>query len=72
VAMRDWRSVMYDAQSGVIGKTEFQMYTSAPRGKALTWDERSNIEHDQPEAFGSRYTITPDSDSENLRMLMGI
>ena len=72
LAMRQWRSVMYDAQSGVIGKTEFQQYTSSPRGKSLSWDERSNIDHDQPEAYGSHYSLQPQTDSEELRLQMGM
>lgn len=69
---RDWRAVMYDAQSGVVPKTMFDLAVSSPQGKALSWDERSNIDHDQPEAYGSHYTITPQAQNELLRLQMGI
>lgn len=73
LAMRQIRSVMHDGQSGPLGKTEFAQYTSSPQGKSLTWDERANIERSNPEAFGSRYAISPQlSESIRLRTEMGV
>jgi hypothetical protein len=72
VAARQIRSVMYDSQSGVIGKTEFQQFVSSPRGKSLSWDERSNISHDFPEAYGSHYTLDPQTEDGRLRLEMGM
>ena len=71
LAMRQIRSVMYDAQSGVIGKTEFDQFVSMPGGKSLTWDERSNIVHQVPTPYGSGFQNIPTmDDATRLRRLM--
>lgn len=67
LAMRQIRSVMALHQSGVVPKTAFQLYTSSPQGKSLTWDERTNIERGMPEAYGSRFAVSPQVD-ENMRL----
>jgi len=73
LAKRQKRAVMHDGQSGVLGKTEFELLTSSPQGKSLTWDERANIERGQPEAFGSRYAVSPQTADElRIRTLMGV
>jgi hypothetical protein len=72
LAKRQWLAVMYDSQSGVIGKTEFMQYVSSPRGKALSWDERSNIQHEFPEAYGSHYILDPVGEDDALRLQMGV
>lgn len=73
LAKRQKRAVMHDGQSGVLGKTEFQLLTSSPQGKSLTWDERANIERREPEAFGSRYAVSPQTaDEMRIRTLMGV
>lgn len=73
LAMRQIRAVMHDGQSGVIGKTEFELLTGSPQGKSLTWDERSNIEHGHAEAYGSRFAVSPQVGEEmRLRTEMGM
>lgn len=73
LAMRQIRAVMHDGQSGVLGKTEFELFTSSPRGKSLTWDERANIEHGHAEAYGSRFAVSPQVGEEmRLRTEMGM
>lgn len=73
LAKRQRRAVMALHQSGPRGKTEFQQYTSSPTGKSLTWDERTNIERDLPEAYGSRFAVSPQLAEEmRLRMEMGL
>lgn len=70
---RQIRAVMYDAQSGVLGKTEFNQFTKSPRGKALTWDERSNIQRGYPIASGSNFSLVPQTEDEAvLRSLLGV
>ena len=73
LAKRQNRAVMALHQSGHIPKTAFELFTSAPQGKSLTWDERTNIERDLPEAYGSRYAVSPQLAEEmRLRMEMGL
>ncbi len=73
LAKKQIRAVMHDGQAGAIGKTEFDLLTSSPQGKSLTWDERANIEHNPAEAYGSRFAVSPQTGQEmRLRMEMGI
>lgn len=73
LGMRQIRAVMALHQSGPMGKTAFQQYTSSPTGKSLTWDERTNIERSQPEAYGSRFAVSPQLAEEmRLRAEMGL
>lgn len=74
LAVRQWHAVMQDRQSGPLGKTEFQQYTSSPQGKSLTWDERVNIGHPgHPQSLGSRFQVSPQVAEEiRLRMEMGL
>lgn len=69
------RSVMAEHQSGVVGKKEFEQFVSQPRGKSLSWDERANIERRQPESYGTRFAVSPQSNVEYenlLRAQMGL
>jgi hypothetical protein len=71
LAIRQWRSVMNDMQSGVFGKTVFAQGVSSPEGKMLTWDERANIIHQIPTPYGSQYATYPTmSDTDRLRTLL--
>lgn len=73
VAKRQIRAVMAEHQSGVMGKTAFELLVSAPQGKALTWDERINIERRPSEPVGSRYTVSPQvADESRMRAMMGV
>ena|ERR1700742_3798549 len=73
VAKRQWRSVMAEHQCGVMGKTAFELFVSAPQGKSLTWDERINIEHRNNEPRGNRFTLSPQVSGESrLRAMMGV
>jgi hypothetical protein len=74
LAMQQKRAVMGYAQSGVVPKAEFDIAVSSPYGKSLAWDERINIERQQAEAYGSRFTITPQqgTDEARIRLLMGV
>lgn len=73
LAMRQIRAVAYDAQSGVLGKTEFMQLTSNPVGKSLSWDERINIQRGYPQTSGSRYAIDPQQTTDEIkRSQMGI
>jgi len=73
LALRQKRSVMAYGQAGVVPKAAFDIAVSSPRGKSLTWDERINIERQQAEAYGSRFTVTPQegTDAARIRLLMG-
>lgn len=72
LAIRQIRAVAHDSQSGVLPKTAFDQFTSSPRGKSLTWDNRSNIEKEYPRAYGSNFSLSPQVDDEyNLRLMMG-
>jgi hypothetical protein len=69
------RAVMAMHQSGVMGKQEFQNLVSQPKGKQLSWDQRVNIARSQPESYGSRYLIRPQSSTAYealLRAQMGL
>lgn len=71
LAKRQIRAVMHDGQSGVIGKTEFELLVGQPHGKSLTWDERSNIVHQIPTPYGSGFQTIPQiPENERLRRLM--
>jgi hypothetical protein len=73
LARRQIRSVMAEHQAGVMGKKAFDLFVSSPQGKSLTWDERVNIRHGSPEAFGSRFQISPQmADEIRLQTLMGV
>ena len=73
LALKQKRAVMAMAQSGVLPKTAFALFVSSPQGKSLTWDERANIERHQPEAFGSRFAVSPQTTDEmRIRTLMGV
>ena len=73
LAKRQIRAVMALHQSGHVPKTAFELFTSAPQGKSLTWDERTNIERDLPEAYGSRFAVSPQVAEEmRLRTEMGL
>lgn len=74
LAKREKRAVMADAQSGVMGKTEFMQLTSTPRGKSLSWDERVNIRRGTPEAYGSRFQVAPQqlAYEAQLQAMMGV
>lgn len=74
LAKRQKRAVMGYAQSGVIPRPAFDIAVGSPLGKSLTWDERINIERQQAEAYGSRFTITPQqgTDEARIRLLMGV
>lgn len=72
VAKRQMRAVMAEHQSGVMGKTAFEKFTSSPQGKSLSWDERVNIQRQPNEPLGSRFTLSPQIEDEfRLRTLMG-
>ena len=71
LAKRQWWSVTADNQSGVMGKTEFQQFTSHPFGKSLTWDERANIQHKFAESYGGNFNVVPQTpDEARLRSLL--
>jgi hypothetical protein len=74
LAMRQKRAVMNYAQSGVIPKSAFRIAVSSPQGKSLTWDERINIERREAEAYGSRFTVSPQhgTDEARIRLLLGV
>jgi hypothetical protein len=73
LAKRQWRANMAEHQSGVMDKTAFALLVSSPQGKSLTWDERVNIARGTPEAFGSRFQVSPQVSEEiRLRTLMGV
>lgn len=73
LAMRQWRSVMADMQSAVMGKTAFQQFVSEPQGKSLSWDERANIQREYPQAYGNNFTVVPQTEDESiLRLQMGM
>jgi hypothetical protein len=74
LAMRQIRSVMAYAQSGVVPKTQFDIAVGSPLGKSLAWKERSNIHRGQSEAFGNRFTVVPEQgmDDARIRLLMGV
>lgn len=73
IARRQMRAVMAEHQSGVMGKTAFELFLSAPQGKSLTWDERVNIKRGPSEAAGSRFQLSPQMAEEyRLRSMMGV
>lgn len=74
LAKQQKRAVMGYAQAGVVPKAAFDIAVGSPLGKSLTWDERINIERQQAEAYGSRFTITPQqgTDEARIRLLMGV
>lgn len=74
LALRQKRSIMEHAQSGVVPKTTFGLVVGAPQGKSLAWDERVNIQRRQSEAYGSRFTVTPQEGTAEarIRLLMGV
>ena len=73
LAMRQWRSVMADMQSAVMGKTAFEQFVSEPLGKSLSWDERANIQREYPQAYGNNFTVVPQTEDEvTLRLQMGM
>lgn len=73
IGRRQWRMAMADHQCGVMGKKAFDLFVSSPQGKSLTWDERVNIASATPEAFGSRFQVSPQVAEEvRLRTLMGV
>lgn len=73
LAKKQIRAVMYDAQSGVLGKTEFNQFTKSPQGKSLTWNERSNIRRGYPRAYGTNFDLVPQTEDEaHLRMMLGV
>ena len=73
LAMRQWRAVMADMQSAVMGKTAFEQFVSEPRGKSLSWDERANIQREYAQAYGNNFTVVPQTEDEIiLRMQMGM
>lgn len=73
LALRQKRAVMHDSQSGVMPKGLFDLAVGSPQGKSLTWDERANIERSQPEAYGSRFAVSPiTADEMRIRTLMGV
>lgn len=73
LAMRQIRAVAALHQSGVMGHTAFELFTSNPEGKALSWDERANIYRRQPEAYGTNFNVVPQSpEEEQLRAEMGL
>lgn len=73
VAKRQMRAVMAEHQSGVMGKTAFDLFLSTPQGKSLTWDERINIKRGSPETLGSRFQVSPQVAEEfRLRSMMGV
>lgn len=74
LAVKQKRAIMEYAQSGVVPKASFRLAVGNPRGKSLTWDERSNIQRNPSEAYGSRYTVTPQegTDAARIRLLMGV
>jgi len=72
VAKRQMRAVMAEHQSGVMGKTAFQLLLGAPQGKSLSWDERINIRRRPSEPMGSRFQLSPQVREEyRLRTMMG-
>lgn len=73
IGRRQWRMAMADHQAGVMPKKAFDLFVSSPQGKSLSWDERVNIAHGNPEAFGSRFQVSPQVSEEiRLRTLMGV
>jgi len=73
LAKRQKRAIMAEGQSGAMPKTAFALLVGSPQGKSLTWDERANIERQQPEAFGSRFAVSPQTvDEMRIRTLMGV
>lgn len=73
IGRRQWRMAMADHQAGVMGKKAFDLFVSSPQGKSLTWDERVNIASATPEAFGSRFQVSPQvAEEARLRTLMGV
>lgn len=73
IGRRQWRMAMADHQAGVMGKKAFELFVSTPQGKSLTWDERVNIATARPEAFGSRFQVSPQvAEEARLRTLMGV
>lgn len=73
VAKREKRAVMAEHQSGIMGKTAFDLFVSQPQGKSLSWDERINIKRGAAETTGSRFQISPQLAEEyRLRSMMGV
>lgn len=66
------RAVMAIDQAGVIPKTQFDIAVGNPEGKSLAWNERVNIRHDYPVAYGTHFTVDPQTDDEaELRLMLG-
>jgi len=73
LARRQMRAVMAEHQSGVMGKTAFDLFLSSPQGKSLTWDERVNIRRGPSQSTGSRFQLSPQLAEEyRLRSMMGV
>lgn len=73
LARKPIRAVAALAQSGVLGKTEFDLLVSQPQGKALAWDERANIAREFPDPYGNNYNVVPQTGYEShLRTLLRI
>lgn len=73
VAKREKRAVMAEHQSGVMGKTAFDLLVGSPQGKSLTWDERINIRRGSAETMGSRFQVSPQVAQEaRLQTMMGV
>lgn len=71
--IRKIRAVAYDAQSGVMGKREFEHFIQMPQGKSLSWDERANIQRNQARSYGSFFTVVPHtSEDARIQLLMGV